>query len=368
MVTKGSTYQYNKIQTERELFSFINEYPEETHPVEEELQEVDIQVSEGLYSGYSTLSQQCNLKLYDICSKYFLTKFDGKQLSPLYPMAIANNESAIRANKDITFTSLYPSLIVIPTSPKDIEEFSSVDVLKSSTVFSKLADDWWTRDRGPIQMMGSYGIHDDKFNKMLGESEYNKLSKFSNLYDYTAYTTKEGIISADEWIAKSSTDKGDRFNVKDICLRLSSETTYALNTIQQTYRIDTERLAMVMLSMYHGAGSLWNSAYENSEISYWKSGTIAYRYACAIASDKTYNIIYSYARDDVLTARINSTNPDVGISTSKAMLIYNKLVKEGLIDRKETYTVAGTYRDDYIVYPIKMLYNFAQLQILYNGG
>ena len=47
---------------------------------------------------------------------------------------------------------------------------------------------------------------------------------------------------------------------------------------------------------------------------------------------------------------------------------YNKLVKEGLIDNKETYTVAGTYRDDYIVYPIKMLYNFAQLQILYNGG
>lgn len=368
MVTNDSTYHYNKIQTERELFSFINEYPDIEVQVDEEIQEIDVQISGGLYSGYSSLSQQCNLKLYDICSKYFLTKFDGKQLSPLYPMAIANNESAIRADKNITFTSLYPSLIVIPTSPKDIEEFSSIYVLQSSTVFSKLADDWWTRDRGPIQMMGSYGIHEDKFNQMLGESEYNKLSKFSNLYDYTAYTTKEGIISADEWIAKSSTDKGDRFNVKDICLRLSSETTYALNTIQQTYDIDTERLAMVMLSMYHGAGSLWNSAYENSEISYWKSGATAYDYAKSIASDQAYSIIYEYARDDVLTARINSTNPDVGISTSKTMLIYNRLVKEVLIDSKETYTVAGTYRDDYIVYPIKMLYNFAQLQILYNGG
>lgn len=362
-----NTKQYSKIQTNRELFSFVNEY-KETTVVEEEDEEIDVHVSGGLYSNYSKLSQQCNMELYNLCYKYFLTKFNGKQLSPLYPMAIANNESAIRADKNITFTSLYPSLIVPPTSVEDIEKFSCADVLKSSTVFNKLADDWWTRDRGPVQMMGSYGIHEDKFNKMLGESEYNKLSKFSNLYDYTAYTTKEGIISADEWIDKASKDKGDRFNVKDICLRLSSETTYALGIMQETYTVNSERLAMVMLSMYHGAASLWNSNYVNSEIGYWKSGMLAYEYAQAIASDKAYDIIYNCARDDILTARVNSTNPDVGISTSKATILYNKLMAEGFINSINTYTVAGTYRDDYIVYPIKMLYNFAQLQILYNGG
>lgn len=368
IVVANNTCSYGRIQGERELFSYIAEYPEVDIVEETPQEELDINISGGLYTGYSKLSQECNWKIYDLCSRYFTTKFDGKQLSPLYPMALANNESGIRADSSYTFTSLYPSGVVHPASPKDIEMFSCVNVLQSSSVFGKLADDWWTRDRGPIQMMDIYGIHDDAYYSKLGKSEYNQLIEFTNLYDYSAYTTKEGIISVDEWISRSSKEPGDRFNIKDICLRLSSETTYALSVIQDNYTVRDERLALVMLSMYHGAASLWNSAYKNSEIGYWKSGSDAYIYASSVASDKSYDIIYNCARDDVLTARINSSNPDVGISTSKAQLIYDKLMSEGLIADIGTYTVAGTYRDDYIVYPIKMLYNYAQLQILYNGG
>lgn len=368
IVVSDNTYQYTKIQTNRELFAYAAQYPEVDIVEEVPEEQLDISLSNGLYSGYSKLSQECNWKIYELCSKYFTTKFEGKILSPLYPMALANNESGIRADSNITFTSLYPSLIVPPKSVSDIENFSCLDVIKSATVFSRLADDWWTRDRGPLQMMSSYGIHDDNFNKMLGKSEYNKLSQFSNLYGYTAYTTKEGIISVDEWISRASKEPGDRFSIKDVCLRLSSETTYALDVIQESYTVRDERLALVMLSMYHGAASLWNSTYKNSEIGYWKSGNNAYRYATAISSDEAYDIIYSCAREAILSARINSSNPDVGISTSRAQLIYSKLMSEGYIADIETYTVAGTYRDDYIVYPIKMLYNYAQLQILYNGG
>lgn len=365
----GSSYKYSSIKMQHTAFSYLPEYEEIEEEVAVEEVPIDISLGGELNSNYSTLSQQCNLKLYDLCSSYFLTKWDGKQLSPLYPMALANNESAIRADKNITFTSLYPSGVIVPSSPMDIENFSTINVLESSDVFNELAADWWTRDRGPVQMMATYGVHrGDKYYNMLGESESNLLNRFLNLYNYTAYTTKEGIITADTWIEKSSTERGDRFNVKDICLRLSSETSYALETIEASYSVPTERLAMVMLSMYHGAGSLWNREFTDKEIGYWRSGNIAYKYAQEVSSDAAYSIIYSCAREDVLTARINSTNPDVGISIPKAKLIYNKLQSEGIISNIEDYTVAGTYREDYIVYPIKLLYNFAQLQILYNGG
>lgn len=357
---KDST-KFKRIDYAKNGFEYMNDNYVE---VEEEETPTDVELSSGLYSGYSLLSQQCNLEIYKLCEKYF--KVDN--ISPLYVMAIANNESAIRANKDITFCSLYPSKVVPPKTVDDIAEFNTLKVLDSSTIFSELAADWWTRDRGPVQMNPTYGIHDDSYYILMGESEQSLLSTNNKIYNYSAYTTKEGEITFLYWVEQASSERGDRHNIKDICLRMASEASYALATMKNTYSVSDTRLSMIMLSMHHGAGSLWNSTYKDAEIGYWKSGKIAYGYAHALSQDSVYNIIYSKAKNDVLTARVNSSNPDVGISTQKAMLIYNELMSLGYISDVDTYTVAGTHRDAYIVYPIKMLYNFAQLQILYNGG
>lgn len=351
-----------KIDYNKSGFSYVGDIPlKEEEPSKST---VEVNMATGLYSGYSLLSQQCNLELYSLCEQYFTVE----DLSPLYVMCIANNESAIRADKNITFSSLYPSKIVPISSVEDIRNFSSLAVLKDSYTFEHLAADWWTRDRGPVQMMSSYGIHNDYFYTLMGDSEQSLLKSIDKTHNYSAYTTKEGIINSSYWIEQASFEKGDRHNIKDVCLRMASEATYALNLMRQTYSVSNSRLAMIMLSMHHGAGSLWSPTYKNSEIGYWKSGNIAYGYARSLAREDVYSIIYNKAKTDILNARVNSTNPDIGISTAQAEILYNQLKDNGYISDINTYTVAGEYRLDYIVYPIKMLYNFAQLQILYNGG
>ena len=55
----------------------------------------------------SDLAVECNSKLFDICNKYYLATYQGVQLSPLIPMALANIETGMRADQSITYSSLF---------------------------------------------------------------------------------------------------------------------------------------------------------------------------------------------------------------------------------------------------------------------
>lgn len=353
----------SRIKYNKSLFSYVGETP-----IIEEDTLLDLSLTGDLHASYSDLSKACNLEIYELCASYFNVNVNNIRVPIFYPMALSNNESSIRADKDMTFCSLYPSGVVTPTSADDISSFNVKDVVADATTFSKLANDWWTRDRGPIQMNGSYGVRNDSFNAQLGPSEKELLKHCEIAEDFTAYTSKEGIISGTYFVENSSENKGDRYNIRDICLRLSSECTYSLSVIQKTYELTNSRLAMVMLSMHHGAGSLWLPNYENSSIGYWNSGRLAYEYATAVASDEVYTQIYAKAEQDLKYARTHSSNPDIGISTSVAMDMYKDFESQGLLNSIDYYTHSGDFRKDYIVYPIKLLYNYAQLNLLYNGG
>lgn len=317
-----------------------------------------------LNSHYSVFSQECNKKILDICTQYFTVS----NVSPLLIMAICQNETGLRCDNDVTFCALYPSAVVPLTSVEDIEAFGSDDVLQSAEVFSKLASDWWTRDRGPLQMNGSYGVRDDIYNTQLGEDEKSKLRDIQLSSEYTAYTTKEGVITSTRWISEATDKGGDRHNIKDVCLRMSSEFNYASNLIYKNYGDVSERQLACMLSMHHGAGSLWLDSYKDSEIGYWKSGSIACEYARQLSTEETYQQIFNLAQERVKEARAHSYNPSVCLSTADALRLYDNLVAQGLLKDVDEYTVAGTYRDAYITYPLKTLYNMTMLQILYNGG
>lgn len=366
---KDSATNYDNILYNHELFSYSRiknseesiDLPEEAFDFPE-LTEPSVDCS--INSTYISASKLANETIYSLCKEYF----DCQDVSFLLPMIISNNESAIRADKNITFSALYPSAVVSVSSVNDIIDFNCTRCLESADVFSVLGADWWTRDRGPVQMNPNYGIHDDRYNAALGKSEHAQLSKLNINDNMTAYTYKEGVINASYWVDQAAKTAGDRFNIKDICLRLSSEYNYALDTEATIYKCDSPILKMVMLSMYHGSGSVWMPAYTDTQIGYWNSGKLAYEYAQAISSNDVYLLIADIALSDVHNARRQHINPDIGISVSKAYSIYCDLVDKGYLKDADYYTSNGDYRIDYIVYPIKTIYNYAQLCILYNGG
>lgn len=325
-------------------------------------------VEVSLNGNYSQLSQECNAALYSICARNFTVSVGTISLSPLVPMVIANVETGLRADPAITFSSLYPSKILTPTAASDIYSVSCLDVVASAENFKELAAEYWTRDRGPCQMNPSYGVRNDIYYGAMGRSEAALLSNLSEEKDYTAYTTKEGTITVDKWISEASNEKGDRFSPKDICLRLSSEYNYALSVASQTYNIDTELLAIVMCAMHHGAGSLWLPEYNNTNIGLWNSGSAAYELACSLTTQAAYNVIKDEVIKDIKLARSNNTNPSVSIDNSRASSIFNKLKSKGIVKDVGYYTTGGTYSIDYAVYPIKTLYCYIQLSLLYNGG
>ena len=349
-------------------FRYEGQLPTVTQ-VEEELPELgSIYGSYRINSCYSKLSQQCNIEILDLCSRYFRVSWNGKEITPLLVMSMCQNETGLRADKNITFCALYPSAVVPPTSVRDISEFNSAKVLQSATTFNALASDWWTRDRGPLQMCTTYGVHDDSFNKQMSTSEKELLSNVSFSTEYTAYTNKEGVITSTDWVSLAAEEGGDRHNIKDICLRMSSELSTAVGYIEKSYNVRDEMQMLCMLSMRHGAGSMWLSDYKNKEISYWRSGSAACEYAEAVSQPAACDYLRELARNTVIDARAHSYNPEVGMATATAMDVYNEFVRRGYIQPKDTYTVDGTYRDGYITYPIKMMYNLFMLQILYNGG
>ena len=324
--------------------------------------------STNFNSNYSQLSQACNQALYDICSRNFSVSVGNVTLSPLVPMVIANVETGIRCDPSITFSSLYPSKILKPATATDIYNVSCLDVIASKANFEELAAEYWTRDRGPCQMNPTYGVRNDIYTAAMGRSEYELLSNISITEIYEAYTTREGTITSDYWIEKSSTEKGDRFNPKDICLRLSSEYNYALSTAYRTYSIDTELLALVMCTMHHGAGSLWLPEYTDKPIGLWNSGSRAYELACSLTTQAAYDIISEKVINDLTSARSRGSNPNVTLSTNEANDIFNKLKSKQIVKEQSYYMSGGTYNTDYCVYAIKALYSYVQLSLLYNGG
>lgn len=365
-VYDGPVYTPSKISYNRSMFTYNPSAEKNVN--KPAVTDLPTLANVSINSNYSELSQECNAALFQVCRENFTVNINGVSVSPLLPMILANNESGIRADTSITFSALYPSKIITPSSAEDIYNANCLDVLSSKEVFSELAADWWTRDRGPVQMNPSYGIHNDAFYQQLGISEQELLKDFEIPSNFAAYTTKEGSIDASKWVTEASGERGDRFNPRDICLRLSSEFNYALSMASETYVIDSPILALAMCSIHHGAGSVWNSAFTDKEIGYWNSGSRAYELACALTSQAGYDLIKECVEKDLSTARSKGSNPDAGLSTDKAYRIFLDLQNANIVHGMSYYVGDGKYSKDYLVYPIKSLYGYIQLSLLYNGG
>lgn len=329
----------------------------------------------GISFKEGTLSQlaiDCNSKLFEICNKYYLATYAGKQLSPLIPMAIANIETPGRADNTITYSSLFPSKCVPVNSAESISNMSCLAVIESPEIFSMLASDHWARDRGSLQMNPGYGVEYEAFNSLMGPSEAEILANVSGLgIDFSGYRASQprynNTIGVDDWLAMVSSYAGDRYNVKDSVLRLAAASQSAVNDFTVNYEITSDAQEMCLIAMHHNSGSVWNPNYVSKKVGNWRNGSVAYQYCCAISSPKFMSKIKSMCVERLTKARDSGKTPPMFLERTDAKALYDSAFKEGIVDDYNTYVYTGQYYEVTYLYPIQALYAYTMLGLVYSG-
>lgn len=321
----------------------------------------------------SDLAIECNTKLFDMCNKYFLATYGGQQVSPMVPMAISNLETPGRADQSVTYCALFPSKLVPISSADQISNMSCLAVLESPQLFSVLASDHWTRDRGALQMNPTYGTEYDSFNSLMGPSEAEILNNIQgtdiDLSMYVAYEPRNNRnITGEEWLAQVSTAPGDRFSVKDSLLRLASAVQSAIDQYSDQHQIENDYEMMTLIAMAHNAGSVWNKSYHGSKIGNWRSGAVAYRYCKQITSDEFIHILKGYCNERLKVARESGKSVPMTLDRKDARALFDKGYEEGIFDDYRTYVYEGRYYEVTYCYPIQALYNYMMLGMVYSGN
>lgn len=320
----------------------------------------------------SDLGVECNSKLFDMCNKYFLATYGGQQLSPLIPMAVANVETPGRADQTITYSSLFPSKVVRINSADAISNMSCLAVLESPEIFSVLASDHWTRDRGALQMNPNYGTEYEAFNSLMGPSEAEILSNIRAAgMDFTGYSAYEPrnsrTLSADDWLAELATTPGDRHNVKDSILRLAASAQEVVDNYSTQYEIKNDMEIMCAIAMQHNSGSVWNKAYRDKKVGNWRNGAVAYRYCLGVTSPEFTAKLHAFCSDKLMNARNSGKKVPMQMERSEARALFEEAVSEGILDNYSTYVYEGRYYEVTYCYPIQSLYAYTMLGLVYSG-
>lgn len=329
----------------------------------------------GISFKEGTLSQlaiDCNSRLFEICNKYYLATYAGKQLSPLIPMAIANIETPGRADNTITYSSLFPSKCVPVNSAESINNMSCLAVIESSEVFSVLAGDHWTRDRGALQMNPAYGVEYEAFNSLMGPSEAEILGNIAGLgMDFSGYRANQprynNTIGVDDWLAMISVYPGDRYNVKDSVLRLAAASQSAVDEFSTSYEIVNDAQEMCLIAMHHNSGSVWNPSYVSKKVGNWRNGAVAYRYCCAVSSPEFVSRVKAICLDRLSKARKDNKTPPMFLERKDAKKLYDEAYSDGIVEDYNTYVYTGQYYEVTYLYPIQALYAYTMLGLVYSG-
>ena len=276
-----------------------------------------------------------NKALYDLADRYYQVYWKSQRVSPIFPLALANVETGGRANHSITWSSLYPSAIL------PIELMYTADVttvISDDSYYIKLSKEWSTRDRGALQMSPTYGTKSDYFNSKMSGTEKHKLSDC----DTSKYST---------WVAGASNESGDRFYVPDVCLRLASANTSAIEQMVTNDYMPASDLQLVcMLGQYHHRSGVWSYKNHDKSCGEWKSCGKAFEHSEKISSEGFVKVLRDYALQHPT---------EFTITRDKAYELYKNYFGEGF----ENYT------DSKLVgcYPITVLYSYIKMSIMYSG-
>lgn len=373
-----STFKKNKLDeplptdTVEEIAEKEEEQKEEFKKIRTPEQIID---EFGIYfnSQDSDLAIEVNTKIYDIVESYFLTAYNGKQLSPFIPMAIANVETPDRVNTKINYSALLPSKYINIVSSDAVDTMSSLALLDSPETFKALASDHWSRDRGPLQQMDMAGTMYEAYNSLMGPSEQSLLRNYTGMdKDFSAYQAYElrtgRTLSVKDWVAEASSMPGDRHNVRDAVLRASAEFQQAIDQYSSQYEIENEYQATVICSMYHAESSIWNPAYAHKPVGVWlKGGESAHSLLIGVTNSDFIKIIEDFVDQKIKDYR-NGGELRIYCEREWASNLYQIGVDKGYFYDYPLYVnTSAQYHYVKYQYPIQALYSYIMLNKLYTG-
>lgn len=373
-----STFKKNKLDeplptdTVEEIAEKEEEQKEEFKKIRTPEQIID---EFGIYfnSQDSDLAIEVNTKIYDVVESYFLTAYNGKQLSPFIPMAIANVETPDRVNTKINYSALLPSKYINVVSSDAVDTMSSLALLDSPETFKALASDHWSRDRGPLQQMDMAGTMYEAYNSLMGPSEQSLLRNYTGMdKDFSAYQAYEPRIgrtlSVKDWVAEASSMPGDRHNIKDAVLRASAEFQQAIDQYSSQYEIENEYQALVVCSMYHAESSIWNPAYAHRPVGVWlNGGESAHSLLVGVTNSDFIKVIEDFVDQKIKDYR-NGGELRIYCEREWANNLYQLGVDKGYFYDYPLYVnTSSQYFYVKYQYPIQALYAYIMLNKLYTG-
>lgn len=373
-----STFKKNKLDeplptdTVEEIAEKEEEQKEEFKKIRTPEQIID---EFGIYfnSQDSDLAIKVNTKIYDVVESYFLTAYNGKQLSPFIPMAIANVETPDRVNTKINYSALLPSKYINVVSSDAVDTMSSLALLDSPETFKALASDHWSRDRGPLQQMDMAGTMYEAYNSLMGPSEQSLLRNYTGMdKDFSAYQAYEPRIgrtlSVKDWVAEASSMPGDRHNIRDAVLRASAEFQQAIDQYSSQYEIENEYQALVVCSMYHAESSIWNPAYAHRPVGVWlNGGESAHSLLVGVTNSDFIKIIEDFVDQKIKDYR-NGGELRIYCEREWANNLYQLGVDKGYFYDYTLYVnTSAPYFYVKYQYPIQALYAYIMLNKLYTG-
>lgn len=373
-----STFKKNKLgeplptDTVEEIAEKEEEQKEEFKKIRTPEQIID---EFGIYFNNqdSDLAIEVNTKIYDVVESYFLTAYNGKQLSPFIPMAIANVETPDRVNTKINYSALLPSKYINVVSSDAVDTMSSLALLDSPETFKALASDHWSRDRGPLQQMDMAGTMYEAYNSLMGPSEQSLLRNYTGMdKDFSAYQAYEPRIgrtlSVKDWVAEASSMPGDRHNIRDAVLRASAEFQQAIDQYSSQYEIENEYQALVVCSMYHAESSIWNPAYAHRPVGVWlNGGESAHSLLVGVTNSDFIKIIEDFVDQKIKDYR-NGGELRIYCEREWANNLYQLGVDKGYFYDYPLYVnTSSQYFYVKYQYPIQALYAYIMLNKLYTG-
>lgn len=281
------------------------------------------------------VTKDANEALFDLADKYYQVYYGSTRVSPIYPLALANVETGNRADHNITWSSLFPSK-VLPISMLYEADVTTV-VNSSKDVYKALTTEWSTRDRGALQMSPTYGTGRGYFESLMSGTEKSKLKE-------------AGFNLSDSWISKSSDELGDRFYAPDVCLRLSSANTDAIeNILKNKYTPTSDLQLIVMLAMYHHRSGVWSNSNHDKKCGEWFSSEKAFTYSKELSSPEFVSTVKEHIQK----------NPKVyTLSQEEALSLYKECFGKNPTEYTKSTLVSS--------YPIKVIYSYIKLCSLYS--
>jgi hypothetical protein len=336
-------------------------------------QQYDSPVTDLKYnSDISAQEQAMNNKLYQVTAAYYNAQSDPdippNYIDPIFLMAISNVELGGVNDPNLMFAPAIPTNYVQSINPNMIQSFGIGDTLNYASYWTQQSYD----SLGPFQMSGTYGVPYAVKPGALKSNESTRVVAAWGQRLLPIYVVNKGITNG-------TANTGDRFNWVDCCNRVSGTIDFYYKTLLNNNAasksgdeaIDNRYAFMALEAEAHNSG--WAVVYNGDTTAVtgsnawpWGPAINCREYAHELGAQGVISYLTTQAKAKLQSAKPNV--PDLTIGNDTALEYLKYLESQNLINPSVLPTIAGTYNTLHAEYPIKVLYCYIMLSLLYSGN